>query len=291
MPAENMTEAGAPVAPLTDDTTSTAGESIVDRLTGSGVEVDEPPLPQVKEPAWPGPDADAVPPAMSVPPATPVPPDKQETAEPGGPVDVAEPDSPVDVAEPASPADSVGTPGVEDTAGSVTVPSVGTPPPDDSVEAADPADPAPDVAAGEPPVDEPEESVEVSGSGGTMAAPAKQADGWQIDRYQLRSFTDAVVRTRSYLDSVQAKVDRMQGAELTPQIGTSPVGQQLAKKFDDRLNSADGLRAMLTEAMKRMDDFVASAEAAARAYDEVEEDTVDTVNAGDKVDAPQGKRG
>lgn len=109
-----------------------------------------------------------------------------------------------------------------------------------------------------------------------MVAPAKKADGWQVDPYQLRSFTDAVVRVRSYLDAVQAKVNRMQGVELTPQIGTSPVGEQLAKKFDDRLNSADGLRAMLAEAMKRMEDFVTSAEKAARSYEELEASTVDT---------------
>jgi hypothetical protein len=111
----------------------------------------------------------------------------------------------------------------------------------------------------------------------TLDAPATKADGWEVDPYRLRSFTDAVVRARSYLDAVQAKVDRMQGAELTPQIGTSPVGQQLARKFDDRLNSADGLRARLAEAMKRMDDFVTSAEKAASTYEELEQNTVDTV--------------
>jgi hypothetical protein len=110
----------------------------------------------------------------------------------------------------------------------------------------------------------------------TMAAPSDKADGWQVDPYQLRGFSDAVVRARSYLDAVQAKVDRMQGAELTPQLGTSPVGTQLAKKFDDRLNSADGLRVRLTEAMKRMEDFVTSAEKAARSYEELEENTVDS---------------
>jgi hypothetical protein len=124
-----------------------------------------------------------------------------------------------------------------------------------------------------------------------MVAPAKKADGWQVDPYQLRSFTDAVVRVRSYLDAVQAKVNRMQGVELTPQIGTSPVGEQLAKKFDDRLNSADGLRARLTEAMKHMDDFVTKAEAAARAYEEVEDGTVDTINTGGQSDVPSAKRG
>jgi hypothetical protein len=110
----------------------------------------------------------------------------------------------------------------------------------------------------------------------TTAAPVGKPDGWEVDSHELRSFTDAVVRARSYLDTVQAKVDRMQGAELTPQLGTSPVGQQLAKKFDDRLNSVDGLRAMLVEAMKRMEDFVTSAEKAARTYEELEENTVDT---------------
>lgn len=112
------------------------------------------------------------------------------------------------------------------------------------------------------------------------SAPAEKtqdtAGGWEVDWYELRSFGDAVVRARAYLDAVQAKVDRMQGAELTPQLGTSPVGQQLAKKFDDRLNSADGLRAMLVEAMKRMEDFVTSAENAARAYEDHEESTVET---------------
>lgn len=109
----------------------------------------------------------------------------------------------------------------------------------------------------------------------TMAAPAGKADGWQVDPWKLRSFSDAVVRARAYLDAVQAKVDRMQGAELTPQLGTSPVGTQLAKKFDDRLNSADGLRAMLVEAMQRMEDFVTSAEKAARGYEDLEESNVD----------------
>jgi len=123
----------------------------------------------------------------------------------------------------------------------------------------------------------------------TVTAPVKKADGWEVDFYELRAFSDAVARARSYLDDVQAKVDRMQGAELTPQLGTSPVGTQLAKKFDDRLNSADGLRAMLAEAMKRMDQFVASAEGAARAYREQEQTTVDTFNK--QVPEPPVKQG
>lgn len=120
--------------------------------------------------------------------------------------------------------------------------------------------------------------------------PQEKTDGWQVDWYELRSFSDAVVRARAYLDAVQAKVDRMQGAELTPQLGTSPVGQQLAKKFDDRLNSADGLRAMLAEAMKRMDDFVTSAETAARSYADNEETTADSFT-DHHTEPPQAKYG
>jgi hypothetical protein len=137
-----------------------------------------------------------------------------------------------------------------------------TPPPDPNAPATTAA--TTDTDAPAPPPAMPEQAT-------MMAAPAGKSDGWQVDPWQLRSFSDAVVRARAYLDAVQAKVDRMQGAELTPQLGTSPVGTQLAKKFDDRLNSADGLRAMLAEAMKRMEDFVTSAEDAARAYEDLEE--------------------
>ena len=112
-----------------------------------------------------------------------------------------------------------------------------------------------------------------------MAAPAeKSGGGWEVDTYRIRAFGDAVVRARAYLDAVRMKVDRMQGAELTPQLGTSPVGRQLGKKFDDRLNADQGLRAMLTEAMKRMERFVATAEEASRAYEQAEENAVETID-------------
>jgi len=104
----------------------------------------------------------------------------------------------------------------------------------------------------------------------TSAEQTTPRAGWEVDPKELRSFGDAVVQARSFLDSVQTKIDRMQGGALTPQLGTSPVGQQLAKKFDDRLNSTDGLRAMLAEAMRRMDSFVASAEQAAKSYAEMD---------------------
>jgi hypothetical protein len=156
-----------------------------------------------------------------------------------------------------------------------------------------PPPPMPDAATPAPPPAMPT-AASVLATAGTPDQPEK-TDGWQVDWYELRSFGDAVVRARAYLDAVQAKVDRMQGAELTPQLGTSPVGQQLAKKFDDRLNSVDGLRAMLAEAMKRMDDFVASAETAARAYADNEESTADTFSRHhhhhDHAEAPPVKNG
>ncbi|OLF15618.1 hypothetical protein [Actinophytocola xanthii] len=102
-------------------------------------------------------------------------------------------------------------------------------------------------------------------------APSTPEYGWAVDPDRMRAFVGSVTRARSFLDAVQAKVSRMQGADFTPQLGTSPVGQQLAKKFDDRLNSTSGLRAMLEEAMRRMQTFIASAEAAARSYNEMDE--------------------
>jgi type IV secretory pathway VirB10-like protein len=154
-------------------------------------------------------------------------------------------------------------------------PAMPTPDPSASAPAA-PVTPDPSASTPVAPVTPPDDQATTMQVPATTVAPVRKPDGWEVDSYQLRAFSDAVLRARSYLDSVHAKADRMQGAELDPQLGTSPVGTQLAKKFDDRLNSAHGLRAMLAEAMKRMDDFVASAEKAARAYEENEQNVVDT---------------
>jgi hypothetical protein len=158
------------------------------------------------------------------------------------------------------------------------MPAVVPPPP--PMPTPDPVPPPPaEPVAGPPPIDPDDPAAPPPATAEpmavTVAAPA-QTGGWEVDPDRLRSFGDAVVRARSYLDAVRMKVDRMQGAELTPQLGTSPVGEQLAKKFDDRLNSTDGLRAMLTEAMKRMETFVSSAEKAATSYEDVEQNAVQT---------------
>jgi hypothetical protein len=173
------------------------------------------------------------------------------------------------------------------------MPVAETPPPPPAM-----PDPTPPPAAGPPPIDPDDPDAPPPATGEPMAtttaAPAekpaeKTTGGWEVDSWRLRSFGDAVVRARSYLDAVQMKVDRMQGAELTPQLGTSPVGEQLAKKFDDRLNSVEGLRAMLTEAMKRMEDFVTSAEKAAKAYEEADEAAEETFENYEFEDDPVDK--
>lgn len=109
------------------------------------------------------------------------------------------------------------------------------------------------------------------------ARPAAPPKSWEVDPDQLSSFTHAVESVRDRLRDVQAKVDRMRTASFTPKLGTSPVGVQLEQKFTDRLDAplddpknptAGGLRPMLAEAMRRMDEFVAGAEAAVKAYRE-----------------------
>jgi hypothetical protein len=116
---------------------------------------------------------------------------------------------------------------------------------------------------------------------GTMTAqsagvgPAAPPKGWEIDPDQLSAFTHAVESVRDRLRDVQMKVERMRTDSYTPKLGTSPVGVQLEEKFTDRLDAplddpknptTGGLRPMLAEAMHRMDEFVAGAEAAVKAY-------------------------
>ncbi|MGH3864173.1 hypothetical protein [Actinokineospora sp.] len=116
--------------------------------------------------------------------------------------------------------------------------------------------------------------------GGTPpATPTDQSPGyWDVDTDKLTGFAMAVTSARFGLAAVQARVERMQGDEYTPKLGTSPVGQQLAKKFDDRLNGDAGLRGLLAEAMRRMDQFIESAEKVRDTYSETEADTEQSIN-------------
>ncbi|WP_169514569.1 hypothetical protein [Actinokineospora enzanensis] len=107
--------------------------------------------------------------------------------------------------------------------------------------------------------------------------PANSTGFWDVDLDKLRGFSVAVSSARFGLAAVQSRVERMQGDAHTPKLGTSPVGQQLAKKFDDRLNGSNGLRGLLAEAMRRMDQFIESAEKIRDGYRDVDEGNQDDI--------------
>ncbi|WP_424184393.1 hypothetical protein ACOBQX_21095 [Actinokineospora sp. G85] len=118
---------------------------------------------------------------------------------------------------------------------------------------------------------EPETLPYLGGPGAPVEQPAQQAKGyWDVDPDKLAGFAAAVEFARLGLAQVQSRVELMQGEAYTPQLGTSPVGQQLARKFDDRLNGDNGLRGLLAEAMRRMDQFIESAEKVRDSYTESE---------------------
>jgi len=138
-----------------------------------------------------------------------------------------------------------------------------------------------------PPPPPPAADVGTSTTQSVEVRPTAPPKGWEIDPDQLSSFTHAVDSVRDRLLAVQAKVDRMQTASYTPNLGTSPVGVQLEEKFTDRLDAplddpknptTGGLRPMLAEAMRRMDEFVAGAEAAVKAYREHDEASIAHIN-------------
>lgn len=127
----------------------------------------------------------------------------------------------------------------------------------------------------------------------TNPAPAVEppekpaAGGWAVDQYRFSAFVDAIDMVRYRLRAVAATVERMRSASYTPKLGTSPVAQQLEQKFAERLDAplddpahptTGGLRPMLAEAMRRMEEFVAGAEDAARAYRDLDESAAVNIN-------------
>jgi hypothetical protein len=107
------------------------------------------------------------------------------------------------------------------------------------------------------------------------AQPDAATGGWEVDSHQLNAFASAIDLVRDRLHHIHTLVDAMQSASYTPKLGTSPVAVQLEQKFADRLDTpvdnpqrptTGGLRPMLGEAMRRMEEFVAGAAAAARDY-------------------------
>ncbi|EWC61198.1 hypothetical protein UO65_3464 [Actinokineospora spheciospongiae] len=92
------------------------------------------------------------------------------------------------------------------------------------------------------------------------------ADGWQVEPAQIREFAAAVEEVRADLDAIFADVAELATPAYLPMLGTSPVGQELAEKFTERLGGETGLRGQLEGALKRMEEFVASAEKSAANY-------------------------
>jgi hypothetical protein len=102
--------------------------------------------------------------------------------------------------------------------------------------------------------------------------PAGSAGGWRVDPAQVRDFAAAVEQVRADLNAIFKEVNQMSTPNYAPMLGTSPVGQQLAEKFIDRMGSDGGLTGLLDTALKRMEEFVASAEKSAASYQATDED-------------------
>lgn len=94
--------------------------------------------------------------------------------------------------------------------------------------------------------------------------------GWQVEPDQVNNFAAAVAQVRADLNAVFREVDTLSGPSYTPQLGTSPTGQELAQKFNDRLSSETGLRGQLQTALQNLEEFVQSAEKAAATYSETD---------------------
>jgi hypothetical protein len=95
---------------------------------------------------------------------------------------------------------------------------------------------------------------------------------WQVEPEQVRAFAAAVEQVRSDLAKVTSEVAQMSTPNYAPMLGTSPVGQELAEKFTDRMGGEQGLRGQLNTALARMEEFIASAERSAAQYQQVDED-------------------
>lgn len=115
----------------------------------------------------------------------------------------------------------------------------------------------------------------------TLPAPAAIPTGggqWTVEPDQVNNFASAIVQVRAYLDRVREQVDELSGPDYQPRLGTSPTGEQLARKFNDRLTSDAGLAGQLRVALKNLEDFVSSAEKTAATYLESDNSAADTLH-------------
>jgi hypothetical protein len=95
---------------------------------------------------------------------------------------------------------------------------------------------------------------------------------WQVEPEQVSAFAAAVEQVRADLARISSEVAELSTPNYAPMLGTSPVGQELAEKFTDRMGSEGGLHGQLTTALARMEEFIASAEQSAAQYLQVDGD-------------------
>jgi hypothetical protein len=105
-----------------------------------------------------------------------------------------------------------------------------------------------------------------------MYVEESAAGGWQVEPEQVREFAAAVEQVRSDLARITSEVADLATPNYAPMLGTSPVGQELAEKFTDRMGSQTGLQGQLTTALARMEEFIASAEKSAAQYQQTDGD-------------------
>jgi hypothetical protein len=104
------------------------------------------------------------------------------------------------------------------------------------------------------------------------------AGGWEVDPAQVQAFAQAVADVREQLDFITREVEELSTPNYAPMLGTSPVGQELAEKFTDRMGSEKGLRGQLNVAVAHMEEFVLAAENTARTYLQVDTDNASKMN-------------
>jgi hypothetical protein len=113
-----------------------------------------------------------------------------------------------------------------------------------------------------------------------MAAPTSvptTGGQWTVQPSQVNAFAQAVATVRAHIDNVQSQVDELGSSDYAPRLGTSPTGQQLAQKFNDRLTGDTGLRGQLNVALQNLEAFIASAEKASATYLESDNASADTL--------------
>ena len=106
-----------------------------------------------------------------------------------------------------------------------------------------------------------------------QGAPNGAGTGWTVEPDQVRDFANAVDQVRAHLNAISSEVNEMSTPSYSALLGTSPVGQELSEKFNDRMGSDGGLRGQLQVALQRMEEFVTSAEKTAAAYQAHDEDS------------------